>query len=435
MPTQEPAVHRVPLSLYLHIPFCRFRCAYCDFNTYAGLEELIPAYAQALVREARQVPRSAPDAMSPVHTIFFGGGTPSLMPLRLYSEIFRALRDSFTLTADCEITLEANPGTVDRAYLDGLRALGVNRLSFGVQSSHAWELRLLDRQHTFDDVIAAVRLARAGGFDAHSYGLNLDLIFAVPHQTLAMWQTSLLRALELEPDHLSLYALSLEQGTPLRSWVTHGLLPTPDSDLAADMYLWASDILAARGFEQYEISNWARAEVRGQKSDVGAGNNASVSYSDLPRTRLTSDIRSCRHNLQYWRNQPYLGLGAGAHGCAAGWRYSNVLAPAAYIARFAAGDDALKVGRAFPFSAATVETTAISADTAMDETMMLGLRLVREGVREAEFAARFGQGLEPRYSRRLRRLTALGLIERDAEAVRLTAGGRLLGNRVFREFV
>src|SRR5262249_20558468 len=182
---------------------------------------------------------------------------PSLMPLAQYAEIFGAIRDSFALTDDCEITLEANPGTVDRAYLAGLRALGVNRLSFGVQSSHAWELRLLDRQHTFEDVISAVAMARSAGFTAAaSFGLNLDLIFALPHQTLAAWQATVLRALALQPEHLSLYALSLEQGTPLRSWVTSGLLPMPDSDLAAEMYLWASNILAEHGYQQYEISNW-----------------------------------------------------------------------------------------------------------------------------------------------------------------------------------
>jgi oxygen-independent coproporphyrinogen-3 oxidase len=410
--TKQAANQRDMLSLYFQIPFCRFRCAYCDFNTYAGLENLIPAYARALAREVRLVAAAVPRGARPVHTIFFGGGTPSLMPLVHYAEIFRALRESFDLTHDCEITLEANPGTVDQAYLDGLRALGVNRLSFGVQSSHAWELRLLDRQHSFDDVIAAVQMARAAGFaptaSSGSHGLNLDLIFALPHQTLAMWQSSVLRALALEPDHLSLYALSLEQGTPLRSWVTRGLLPTPDSDLAADMYLWASEALAAHGFVQYEISNWAKSDL----------------------------YFAARHNLQYWRNRPYLGFGAGAHGCAAGWRYSNVLAPAAYIDRLESAEQrAANGGRLFPFSPATIEKICVTPATAMDETMMLGLRLVREGVGEAEFQARYGQSLDARYGRRLRRLASLGLVERDTLGVRLTNGGRLLGNRVFREFV
>ena len=350
------------------------------------------------------------------------------MPLQHYQDIFSTLRESFELTPECEITLEANPGTVDLAYLEGLRALGVNRLSFGVQSSHDWELRLLDRQHSFDDVAAAVRWARSAGFDtagAGSQGLNLDLIFALPHQTLAHWQATLLRALALEPDHLSMYALSLEQGTPMRSWVTAGLLPMPDPDAAADMYLWASDTLAAHGYAQYEISNWARREIRSQRSEVGG-----VSSDFRP---LTPDLYfACRHNLQYWRNRPYLGFGAGAHGCADGWRYSNVLAPGAYIARLSGTN---QVERPFPFSAATVETNALTPDTAMDETMMLGLRLVAEGVVDAEFFERYGQPIDERYGRRLKRLLALGLLERDAGRVRLTPGGRLLGNRVFREFV
>jgi oxygen-independent coproporphyrinogen-3 oxidase len=270
-----------------------------------------------------------------------------------------------------------------------------------VQSSHAWELKLLDRLHTFEEVVSAVRWARAAGFEvANGHGLNLDLILALPGQTLAEWQASLTRVLELAPEHLSLYALSLEQGTPLRSWVYRGLLPLPDPDLAADMYSWAAETLAAHGYKQYEISNWAREGFE------------------------------CRHNLQYWRNGPYLGFGAGAHGCAGGFRYSNVLAPAAYIGRVMTGAE-----KPFPFSAATVETTTMTVETAMDETLMLGMRLIGEGVREADFQGRFGQRLEPRYGRRLRRLQSLGLVEWDSDGARLTPGGRLLGNRVFREFV
>ncbi len=268
-----------PLSLYLHIPFCQVRCAYCDFNTYAGLDDLMPAYADALVREIRAV--GAAGARPAVHTIFFGGGTPSLLPLEHYAAIFAALGERFDLTAGCEITLEANPGTVDAAYLAGLRGLGVNRLSFGVQSANAAELKLLDRLHTFDDVVAAVGMARAAGFDDTAYGLNLDLIFALPHQTLALWQASVARALALRPEHLSLYALSLENGTPLRAWVYKGLLPMPDPDLAAEMYNYAADTLAAQGYEQYEISNWARAEIA-----------------------RPAGYFACRHNLQYWRTWP-----------------------------------------------------------------------------------------------------------------------------------
>jgi oxygen-independent coproporphyrinogen-3 oxidase len=369
----------------------------------------MPAYAAALTREIRAVGAAGRDATGmrpPVHTIFLGGGTPSLLPLAEYAGIFAALRECFDLTAGCEITLEANPGTVDAAYLAGLRALGVNRLSFGVQSAHAAELKLLDRLHTFDDVIAAVGLARAVGFDATAYGLNLDLIFGLPYQTLEGWHASVQRVLDLQPEHLSLYALSLENGTPLRAWVYKGLLPLPDPDLAADMYHYAFDKLAAAGYAQYEISNWARADG------------------------LTPEYFQCRHNLQYWRNWPYLGLGAGAHGCVNGWRYSNALAPAAYIKRMLEGE-----AQAYPFSAATIERNPQTRADAMNETMLLGLRLTQAGVREADFRARYGVGLRETFGRTLRHLRALSLLDWDDEGARLTHGGRLLGNRVFQEFV
>jgi oxygen-independent coproporphyrinogen III oxidase len=422
------ALRREPLSLYLHIPFCQVRCAYCDFNTYAGLEGLIAPYASALAREIRLVGEAAraagPAAAAPVHTVFFGGGTPSLLPLEHYTVIFAALREAFALTPEVEITLEANPGTVDQAYLDGLRAVGVNRLSFGVQSSHAAELRLLDRLHTFEDVVRAVAQARAAGFDATAGGLNLDLIFAVPHQTLAMWQATVLRALALRPEHLSLYALSLENGTPLRAWVYRGLLPMPNPDLAADMYNWASDTLAAHGYRQYEISNWASDD----KEEAGGWKLESSNLT--PASSFHPPRFACRHNLQYWRNRPYLGLGAGAHGCAQGWRYSNVLAPGAYVDRLRDGRP-----RDYPFSPALLQSTPQSAADAMGETMLLGLRLIGEGVRATEFKDRFGVDLAQPYGRTLRHLQQLRLIEWDADGVRLTPGGRLLGNRVFREFV
>jgi oxygen-independent coproporphyrinogen-3 oxidase len=407
-----------PLSLYVHIPFCAVRCAYCDFNTYAGLDDLMTPYARALAKEIRMVGQAA--GHPPAHTVFFGGGTPSLLPLELHREIFAALRDAFGLTPDCEITLEANPGTVNRAYLDGLHRLGVNRLSLGVQSSHPHELRLLDRLHLFGDVVQAVSWARAAGFE----NLNLDLIYAIPHQTLAMWQATLHRVLALGPEHISAYALSLEHGTPLRAWVYRGLLPMPDPDLAAEMYEWASETLERYGFVQYEISNWAHDSV-GSRQEAGGSPSHSASYA-LPTA-------ACRHNLQYWRNWRYLGFGAGAHGYAHGLRYSDVLAPAAYIARM---EGAARIDpSAFPLSPAAAQSTALTPEDEMGETMMMGLRLVGEGVTNADFERRFGVSLEQAYERVLAKLSAQKLIEWDGKRVRLTRPGRLLGNVVFREFV
>ena len=381
-------------SLYLHIPFCKVRCAYCDFNTYAGLDDQIAPYVRALVAEVRGVGVAADHPAA--HTVFFGGGTPSLLPLDQLATVLTALADSFALTPDVEITLEANPGTVSRAYLDGLRQLGVNRLSFGVQSSHPHELRLLDRLHLFGDAAQAVSWARSAGFE----DVNLDLIFALPHQTLDLWRQTVERTLGLGPDHLSAYALSLEHGTPMRAWVHRGLLPMPDPDLAADMYLLADELLARNGFRQYEISNWSRPG------------------------------HACRHNLQYWRNLPYLGFGAGAHGYAHGQRYSNVLAPSAYIERLNAGSSA-----SFPVSSALQQSTTIDRDDEVGETMMMGLRLTEEGVAFEAFAQRFGRSLDGRFGNEIRRLTARGLVEVVDGRLRLTRDGRLLGNQVFREFV
>ncbi|MBL8045067.1 MAG: radical SAM family heme chaperone HemW [Anaerolineales bacterium] len=390
-------------SLYLHIPFCSVRCAYCDFNTYAGLDELMPAYARALAAEVRLVGEAHVAAYgqpAPVHTIFFGGGTPSLLPLELHTEIFNALRGHFALTADCEITMEANPGTVSRAYLEGARALGFNRLSFGVQSSHPHELRLLDRLHLFGDVAQAVSWARAAGFD----NLNLDVIFGLPHQTLAQWQATVHRILGLGPEHISAYALSLEHGTPMRAWVYKGLLPMPDPDLAAEMYEWVSEIFEKHSFVQYEISNWAKRDA--------------------------SPVLTCRHNLQYWRNQPYLGLGAGAHGYAENIRYANVLAPAAYIQRLENAQ-----ARPFPLSSAVAQKNLLTEKDAQGETMMMGLRLVQEGVADSDFERRFGVTLAAQYPQELQTLAARGLLEWNGERARLTKAGRLLGNQVFREFI
>ena len=381
-------------SLYLHIPFCKVRCAYCDFNTYAGLDDQIRPYVQALAAEVRGVGAAA--ARPAAHTVFFGGGTPSLLPLNDLAMVLTALSDSFALTPDAEITLEANPGTVSRAYLEGLRELGVNRLSFGVQSSHPHELRLLDRLHLFGDAAQAVSWARSAGFD----DVNLDLIFALPHQTLDLWRQTVERTLGLGPDHVSAYALSLEHGTPMRAWVHRGLLPMPDPDLAADMYLLADELLMRNGFVQYEISNWSRPG------------------------------HACRHNLQYWRNLPYLGFGAGAHGYAHGQRYSNVLAPSAYIERLNAGSPTT-----FPLSPALQQSATIERDDEIGETMMMGLRLTDEGVALAAFAQRFGPPLDEPLGREIRQLTARGLVEITDGRLRLTRDGRLLGNQVFREFV
>lgn len=385
-------MHPATCALYLHIPFCRSRCAYCAFNTYAGLDGLIPAYGEALCAEIRAAPvrdKSTPQDKSCATTVYFGGGTPSLLPPDILARLLRSLRERFFLLPDAEITLEANPGTVDRAYLDAVRELGINRLSLGVQSAHADELRLLGRRHTWEEAVEAVEAARAAGLDT----VNLDLIYGLPGQTLSRWRKTLEAALSLEPDHLSLYTLTLEEGTPLQGQVARGELPPPDDDAAAEMYEWAQERLAQAGYLHYELSNWAR-----------------------------SARHVCRHNRTYWSNEPYLGFGAGASSWWGGRRWTNVRHPAEYSRRLAAGQPVAE------------EVEEIGPRREMEETMMMGLRLIG-GVSEARFRARFGVGMAEVFGAELARLAAQGLIEWDGQTARLTPRGRLLGNWVFSEFV
>jgi oxygen-independent coproporphyrinogen-3 oxidase len=362
----------------------------------------MPSYVQALCNEVRQFASGSPEKQT-VHTIFFGGGTPSLLPLNAFEQIFTTLEDCFTILPDSEISLEANPGTVGLDYLHGLRALGFNRVSMGMQSAQPDELRFLERIHDYFDVSQAVRWAREADFD----DLSLDLIFGLPNQTLESWQENVNLALGMAPDHLSMYGLTVEHGTPLYHWVERGLVVEPDPDQAADMYEWAGERMGKAGFEQYEISNWARVNGIGK-------------------------ARTCRHNLQYWRNQPYVGFGAGAHSFIGGMRIANVLAPNAYITRLTEPRPI-----AYPRTTAAVNVTPIDRQTEMQETMMLGLRLVGEGVSEERFEARFGESMQKVFAEEIEELERKGLLEwvADGQVLRLSKAGRLLGNQVFMRFV
>lgn len=390
-------------SLYLHIPFCRHRCAYCDFNTYAGQEASIPAYVDALCRELEFTAKNAPEKLA-LHTIFFGGGTPSLLSPRQFASILKTISYHFEL-ANPEITIEANPGTVSLDDLRDLRSVGINRISFGVQSANPAELRMLERAHSYFDVINAVTWARKAGFE----NLNLDLIYGLPLQSLDDWSATVKLILGLAPEHLSLYALTLEHGTPFGRWSSRGLMPFPDPDLAADMYEWAGETLEAAGYTQYEISNWAKQE------------------------------RECRHNLQYWRGLSYLAVGAGAHGYVNGYRYSNVLRIKTYIERLSTDNgsppDGDRLSAVFPLTPATVNHHRQTLQDDMGEFMMTGLRLTREGISAETFRARFGRELADVFGNEIEDLVRLGLLAWQAERLCLTRRGRLLGNQAFGRFV
>lgn len=374
------------LSVYIHIPFCTAKCGYCDFNAYAGMDNLKDAYATALVSEIRAWRRVL--AGKEIVSIGFGGGTPGEMPARHIWSVVDAIRTEASLSTTAEVSLEANPGSITLRYLEELADAGVNRISFGAQSFDPLELRFLDRIHSPEAIGAAVDLARRAGIAS----VGLDLIYGLPGQRLQTWRSSVEQALALSPDHLSLYALTIEDGTPLGALVDRGEVAPPDSDAAAEMYERAGDWLEQGGFRQYELSNWARP---GHES---------------------------RHNQVYWTGGDYLGVGAGAHGFINGERYENMAHPRTYIATAQTLRPALRkpntVLRAYRPDEAT----------AMHDWVTLALRRL-EGFSAGAFQARFGRRLPDVFGPVLTECEAAGVLE-GSDVVRLTRRGRLLHGEV-----
>ncbi len=396
----------MPTACYVHIPFCQKRCTYCDFNTYVGLLSLQDAYVNALLQEISLRAERIPGIE--VSTLYFGGGTPSLLIVENISKIIRRVRRHWSLPQEAEITLEANPGTVNAEKLIALRQTGVNRLSLGVQSSHSDELVMLGRIHTWAEAVDAFTLARQAGFD----NISIDLMYGLPGQALHSWEETLQRVVALGPEHLSLYALTLEPGTPLAETLALEDIPGLDPDLAADMYDAASQHLLHAGYWQYEISNWARSDVL--NSELWAfpdnGNVESIG------TRIS------QHNVIYWRNEAWLGIGAGAHSWFRGRRFSHHPHPQSYIHAVQAGN------------LHGIDNEVIPPDLAQDETLMLGLRLV-EGVSEMDFRDRWGVSLVETYGATIDKYVSYGLLIWQEGRLRLTVRARLLGNQIFQEFL
>ncbi len=387
------------VAVYIHVPFCQQRCSYCDFNIYAGMRSLYVPYAQAVAEEIAVTAARVGRVSAP--SIYIGGGTPSLLPAELIGGLLSTVRTFFDVAEKAEVTMEVNPRGKKqegggKEYFAQLHALGINRISLGVQSSHEDELHLLRRWHSFQDAVDTYEAARQAGFDK----VNVDVIYGLPDQPIEKWRATLERVLDLEPDHISAYSLQVEERTAIFKWVRQGRVPAPDDEVVAAMYELAEERLAQAGFEHYEISNWAR-KGRGE---------------------APLDFRS-RHNLVYWHNEPYFGFGCGAHSSLNGKRYSNVLHPREYIQRIGQTGEAV------------IEAEEINRALEMGETMMLGLRLIQEGIERARFRDRFGVELDEVYGRTIARLIEQGLLESNAERIQLTPRGRLLGNRVFVEFL
>lgn len=376
-------------GIYVHIPFCRYICPYCDFNVYARQESLIPAYVDAVIEEMRQWKLTAPE-MLPAATLFIGGGTPSLVPAAQLARIVDAAATELGLQADAEITVEANPEGVDEPYARDLLAAGVNRLSLGVQSLQPAGLKVLGRLHGAEGARQAFESARRAGFT----DLSLDFIYGWPGQQLADWQRDLETALSWGPDHLSLYSLIVEPDTPFWRAVERGQLRPVEDDTTADLFTAAIDVLDADGWEHYEISNWSRS-------------------------RRTRSI----HNQLYWQNGAYYGIGAGAHGYLNGERYSNLRLPSAYVEQV--GNNGLAVH----------QREQIDPATELGETMMLGLRLLLDGVADSDVVARHGVDLASSFGPTIERFQSLGLLEWGAGRLRLTDRGAFVANSVCAEFL
>lgn len=377
------------LAIYIHIPFCIRKCSYCDFNSYDIPDIAPPDYVELLLGEISSTATAL--AGQPAATLYFGGGTPSLLPPPGIARLIAAVSSSCGLTEDAEVTLEANPGTITLASLQGYLAAGVNRLSIGVQSLDDAELQLLGRIHSADEARAAIAMARRAGFR----NIGIDLMHSLPGQSIAAWQSTLDETIAMRPEHISAYGLTAEEGTPFAAMVASGNMMLPEEDLAVAMFELSAERLQQAGYDHYEIANFA-----------------------LPGLRS-------RHNQVYWRREDYRGFGAGAHSFFRSPGYGVRWENPAKLIEYAA----VAMGNSAPGKA-----TAITRREAMAEFFFLGLRLT-SGVDPGRFKEEFGVDAEAAFPGVIAAQIDRGLLVMADGMLRLTPRGLLLANRVMEEFV
>jgi oxygen-independent coproporphyrinogen III oxidase len=375
-------------GIYIHIPFCAARCHYCNFATGGYEAELAERYVQALLTEIGNADVSQRAEMGQIDTLYFGGGTPTTLSLEQFDRILTRCRTQFALAPNTEITAEANPGAVSLEYLKDLRALGINRLSFGVQSFADDELQMIGRIHNAQAARDAIHLARQAGFD----NVSLDLIAGLPEQLAETWQRNLQEAFALAPEHLSVYLLELYQDAPLLHRIKRGELRAIDEDLTVAMYYALVDEAEKHGYAHYELSNWARPG------------------------------RESRHNLKYWTGAPYWAFGVSAAGYDGQTRWSNTRNIHEYLAKLEGGESPI------------AETIVLDDEDRQSENLFLRLRL-QDGVNLREHQQRFGVNARERYRKDLARLDEAGLIEWQDDVMRISRKGKVLANEVFAVFV
>jgi oxygen-independent coproporphyrinogen III oxidase len=393
----ESLLGEQPAGLYLHIPFCLHKCAYCDFISYVGLESSWQPYLGGIYRELEL--RLPSWEHIKFDTLYIGGGTPTILPVLWLSGMVKSVLARVSHTNTIEVTVEANPGTITAEYLGELLTAGVNRLSIGVQSLQPAELGVLERVHSPEQAVHAFRAARTAGFS----NINLDLMYGLPGQTLDLWCKSMERVLDLRPEHLALYALTLDTQTPMAQNIERGAFALPVDELFADMYDLAVGLCQEDGYEHYEISNWAL-------------------QSGAERGSVTSPRFASQHNLHYWRNERYLGLGAGAFSYDGARRWGNIPQVGSYLQSVNAG------------APPEVESETLTNRDALGETIMLNLRLI-DGLRWDDLSRRFQVDARTVYHKQIAALCAQGLLEVDDMGMRLSRRALFIANQVFSEFV
>jgi oxygen-independent coproporphyrinogen-3 oxidase len=386
-------------GIYIHIPFCERKCVYCNFNTTDFFNDLAERYINAVSLEIKHWgERLSNGEPGRIDTIYFGGGTPSIVEAEQLARLIESCREAFPVAPSAEVTIEINPATLSRKKIEGWLDAGINRASVGVQSFIDSELVSLSRTHTAQDARRTVDALREAGFE----NISLDLIAGLPEQTLADWQFNLEQVLRIRPEHMSLYLLEVKEGTQLFAQLKRGLRPQPDDDLAASMYRRISEATRESGYEHYEISNFARLPDHLNKSQP-------------------SPLRS-KHNMKYWTAAPFYGMGCGAHSFDTRARWVNTLKTESYIREVA------ETGQA------VAERHELSREDLAAEALFMGLRL-KEGIALDLFRAEHGVDVLERYGEELPRLADAGLIEIESGRIILTDTGRLLSNEVFVSFV
>ena len=376
-----------PLGLYIHIPYCIHKCGYCDFNSHPIKQDEMNHYIDALVAEMKHYAKTYSNTHI-IRTIFLGGGTPTTLTVYQLERILKECVSEFTVASDAEITIEANPATIDKEQLKSIRQTGYNRISIGVQSFDKAELKLLDRAHGPEEIHSTVDRARKAGFD----NLSLDLMFAVPNQSLSSWESNLNKALEKNPEHLSTYNLTIEQGTAFSKLQSNGKLIMPDDDHQLELYKRTIERLTKKGFHHYEISNFAH---RGKE---------------------------CKHNITYWENKNTLGLGAGASSYMNGTRFKNINLPAHYIRQVKEKKIAVE------------HSETLEPRQAMGETIMLGLRLL-QGISIHQFEKRFQISFINLFRNIISALKEKELVIIEKDYLRLSQKGLFWADSVILEFI